>query len=692
MLSLVSTKNNIMNIKSLFKICLFALLIVACKNEAKPDMAEVVETENAVKEAFSFNVEEFADIKVLRYQIPGWDNLTLKEQKLVYYLTEAGLAGRDIMWDQNYRHNLTIRKALENVYTQFSGDKTTSDWGNFETYLKRVWFSNGIHHHYSNAKLVPEFSKAYLNDLLAATSTKLEGEAFDVIFNDKDSKKVNQAKGVDNVLASAVNFYGPDVTNKDVADFYKAKKSPDPKKPLSYGLNSQLVKENGVLKERVYKSGGLYGSAIDQVVTWLEKAQGVAENEAQGNALDLLIKYYKTGDLQTWDDYNVAWTAATDGNIDYINSFIEVYNDPMGYRGSYETVVQINDFDMSKKMAVVSGNAQWFEDNSPLMDEHKKKNVVGVSYKVVNVAGEAGDASPSTPIGVNLPNANWIRAAVGSKSVSLGNIINAYNNAGGSGRLKEFVHDEEELQLEEEYGQLADKLHTALHEVIGHASGQLNPGVGETKETLKNYASTLEEGRADLVGLYYLYDSKLQELGLVEDWKKVGMAAYDGYIRNGLVSQLIRLNLGDDVEEAHMRNRQWVSAWVFEKGKADNVIEKVTRDGKTYYNINDYEKLHALFGQLLRETQRIKSEGDFAAVEALVEGYGVKVDQVLHAEVLERNKQFPSPPYSGFVNPVLVPETNDAGEITAIKVTQPKAFAEQMLNYSKNYSHLPAVN
>jgi len=677
-----------MNLKSIFKICLLALVLVACKNEVK----EPIEPIETVETDFSFNVEEFADIKILRYQIPGWEALSLKEQKIVYYLTQAGLAGRDIMWDQNYRHNLTIRTALENVYTTYTGDKTTDDWSNFESYLKRVWFSNGIHHHYSNAKLVPDFNKEYLNELLTATNTTLEGDAFEVLFNDKDAKKVNQAKGVDNVLESAVNFYGPDVTNADVASFYKTKISPDPTKPLSYGLNSQLVKENGVLKERVYKSGGLYGAAIDEIVKWLEKAQGVAENEAQGNALGLLIKYYKTGDLQTWDDYNVAWTAATDGNIDYINSFIEVYNDPLGYRGSYETVVQINDFDMSKKMAVVSGNAQWFEDNSPLMDEHKKKNVVGVTYKVVNVAGEAGDSSPSTPIGVNLPNANWIRAAVGSKSVSLGNIINAYSNAGGTGRLAEFVNDEEELQLEEEYGQLADKLHTALHEVIGHASGQLNPGVGETKETLKNYASTLEEGRADLVGLYYLYDSKLQELGLVEDWEKVGKAAYDGYIRNGLMTQLIRLDLGDDVEEAHMRNRQWVSAWAFEKGKADNVIEKITRDGKTYFNINDYKKLHELFGQLLRETQRIKSEGDFAAVEALVEGYGVKVDQALHAEVLERNKQFPSPPYSGFVNPVLVPDTNDAGEITAIKVTQPKTFTEQMLNYSKAYNNLPDVN
>ena len=679
-----------MKLKTIFSAALMTSLLFSCGEDKK---AQTTEDTSVKKEStFDYNVDTFADIKILRYQIPSWDNLSLKQQQLAYYLTQAGLAGRDIMWDQNYRHNLAIRAALENVYKTYEGDKTSSDWQAFTTYLKRVWFSNGIHHHYSNDKLKPEFSSDYLKQLLADTETTLEGEAFDVIFNDQDLKKVNQAKGVDNVALSAVNFYGPNVTNEDVISFYKQKKSPNPEKPLSFGLNSQLVKENGQLKERVYKSGGLYGSAIDEIIKWLEKAKSVAENEAQGNALGLLIDYYKTGDLQTWDDYNVAWTAATDGDIDYINSFIEVYNDPLGYRGSYETIVQIKDFDMSKKMAVLSENAQWFEDNSPLMDEHKKKNVVGVTYKVVNVAGEAGDASPSTPIGVNLPNANWIRAAVGSKSVSLGNIIDAYNNAGSTGRLKEFVHDEEELQLEEKYGQLADKLHTALHEVIGHASGQLNPGVGETKETLKNYASTLEEGRADLVGLYYLYNPKLQELGLVDDWKSVGKAAYDGYIRNGLMTQLIRLNLGDDVEEAHMRNRQWVSAWAYEKGKADNVIEKVTRDGKTYFNINDYDKLHELFGQLLRETQRIKSEGDYAAVEALVEGYGVKVDQDIHAEVLERNKQFNSAPYSGFVNPVLVPETNDAGEITAIKVTQPDTFEGQMLDYSAKYNYLPARN
>ncbi len=679
-----------MKLKSVLSFALVATFLLSCGNDKSEKKTDSVK-EN-LSTAFDYNVEQFADIKILRYQIPGWEQLSLNEQKLVYYLTQAGLAGRDIMWDQNYRHNLKIRKALEQVYAHYNGDKSTDDWKAFETYLKRVWFSNGIHHHYSNDKLKPEFSSDYLKGLLAETSTTLEGEAFDVIFNDADSKKVNQAKGVDNVALSAVNFYGPNVTNKDVETFYGKMKSPNPLKPLSYGLNSQLVKENGELKERVYKSGGLYGSAIDEIVKWLELAKGVAENEAQGNALGLLIDYYKTGDLQTWDDYNVAWTAATEGNIDYINSFIEVYNDPLGYRGSYENIVQINDFDMSQKMKVLSDNAQWFEDNAPLMDAHKKKNVVGVTYKVVNVAGEAGDASPSTPIGVNLPNANWIRAAVGSKSVSLGNIIEAYNNAGSTGRLKEFVHDDDELKLEEEHGQLADKLHTALHEVIGHASGQLNPGVGETKETLKNYASTLEEGRADLVGLYYLYNPKLQELGLVKDWKAVGKAAYDGYIRNGLMTQLIRLNLGDDVEEAHMRNRQWVSAWAYEKGKADNVIEKVTRDGKTYFNINDYDKLHDLFGQLLRETQRIKSEGDYAAVEALVEGYGVKVDQAIHAEVLERNKQFTSAPYSGFVNPVLVAEKNEAGEIIAIKVTQPETFPGQMLEYSKNYSFLPEVN
>lgn len=683
-----------MKLRFAFSVLAITAILFTCKKEDATSVETFNEglVEMANDDNFEFMVDQFADLKILRYQIPGWEDLTLKEQKLVYYLTQAGLSGRDIMWDQNYRHNLAIRHALENIYQNYTGDKNSEDWKAFELYLKRVWFSNGIHHHYSNDKIKPEFPSAYLTELLEVTETSMTQEVFDVIFNDIDAKKVNKAKGVDNVLESAVNFYGSNVTNADVELFYGNKKSPDPEKPLSYGLNSKLIKENGELKERVYKSGGLYGESIDEIVKWLELAKGVAENKAQGDALGLLIEYYKTGDLQTWDEYNVAWTAATDGNIDYINSFIEVYNDPVGYRGSYETIVQIKDFDMSEKMAVLSENAQWFEDNSPLMDAHKKKNVVGVTYKVVNVAGEAGDASPSTPIGVNLPNANWIRAAVGSKSVSLGNIINSYNNAGSTGRLAEFSHDEEEIEREKKYGQLSGKLHTALHEVIGHASGKLNPGVGETKETLKNYASTLEEGRADLVGLYYLYSPKLEELGLVEDWQEVGKTAFDRYIRNGLMTQLIRLNLGDDVEQAHMRNRQWVSSWAFKKGMADNVIEKVTKDGKIYFNINDYDKLHELFGQLLRETQRIKSEGDFEAVQALVEGYGVKVDQEVHAQVLERNKQFKSAPYSGFVNPVLVPETDENGEITAIKVMQPTSFEGQMLNYAKKYSFLPQVN
>ena len=671
-----------MRIKSLLIVIFISAFLFNCNTDTGDYYVPNSESD------FEYKVDEFADLKVIRYQIPGWDELTLKEKKLVYYLVQAGLAGRDIMWDQNYRHNLEIRSTLENIYANYSGDRSSADWMEFETYLKRVWFSSGIHHHYSNDKLKPGFTYNYFKELMKSTSSDISADAIDAMFNDKDLKKVNKAKDVDNVLLSAVNFYGPDVTSEDVETFYSKVKSPDPKRPLSHGLNSKLVKEDGVLKELVYKSGGLYGQSIDQITRWLEKAAGVAENKAQEDALWLLIEYYNTGSLQTWDDYNVAWTKATDGNIDYINSFIEVYNDPLGYRGSYENIVQINDFDMSRKMSVLSENAQWFEDNSTLMEEHKKANVVGVSYKTVNVAGEAGDASPSTPIGVNLPNANWIRAEVGSKSVSLGNIINAYNNSGSSGRLKEFSYDQQEYDLEVKHGQLADKMHTALHEVIGHASGQLNPGVGEPKETLKNYSSTMEEGRADLLGLYYLYSPKLQELGLVEDWKEVGMAAYDGYIRNGLMTQLIRLKLGADVEQAHMRNRQWVSAWSFARGKDDNVIEQVKKDGKTYYNINDYERLREIFGELLRETQRIKSEGDFKAAQDLVEGYGVKVDQEIHAEILERNKQFKGAPYSGFVNPELVPITDSSGEITDIEVKYVKTFEYQMMKYSKDFGFL----
>lgn len=665
-----------------------SLWLVSCDNKKQTTTAAPLAEETT---AFEYVVDQFADLRILRYEVPGWDNLNLQEQKLVYYLVQAGMEGRDIMWDQNYRYNLTIRKALENIYRNYNGDKTGSDWKNFEIYLKRIWFSNGIHHHYSNDKIKPDFSPEYLKHLLAETNTTLEGAPFDVIFNDEDRKKVDLTRNTDNAKLSAVNFYGEEIGNADVETFYKNKKSPNPQRPLAHGLNSQLVKENGVIKERVYKSGGLYGEAIDRIIFWLEKAQGVAENEKQAEALGLLIEYYRTGDLQLWDDYNVAWTQTTEGNIDYINGFIEVYNDPLGYKGSYENIVQIKDFEMSERMNVLSENAQWFEDHAPIQDEHKKEEVVGVSYRVVNVAGKAGDASPATPIGVNLPNSDWIRAEVGSKSVSLGNIIDAYGNAGTSGRLKEFSHSEEVYKREQEYGELASKLHTALHEVIGHASGKLNPGVGEPRETLKSYASTIEEGRADLLALYFMMDPILQDLGLVDDWKMLGMTAYDSYIRNGLMTQLIRLNLGDDLEESHMRNRQWIAAWAYELGD-NQVIEKVEIDGKTFFKINDYGKLQEIFGKQLRDIQRIKSEGDYAAAEHIAETYGVKVDQDIHREVLERNKQFETAPYAGFVNPVIVPKTDENGEIVSFELEYPQSFEEQMLFYSKEYSNLPEKN
>lgn len=674
--------------KYILSLLLITGLLFSCQQKQPEPKAEQAQVQT---DQFEYLSEQFADIKILRYQVPGFDQLSLDQKKYVYYLTQAGLAGRDIIYDQNYRHNLKIRRALEKIYKTYRGDTSTEDWKNFEIYLKRIWFANGIHHHYANDKFAPGFSKEYLNFLLKETDVNLDGEALEVIFNDRDLKKVNLNPEKGLVKGSATNFYGTDITASDVDTYYKALEV-DPLRPIEKGLNSKLIRENGKIIEKVYKSGGMYGASIDKIISWLTKAKEVAENESQAKGLELLIKYYQTGDLKTWDEYNIVWAKSTEGDIDYINGFIEVYNDPKGYKGSFESVVQINDFEMSEKMAALANNAQWFEDNSTLDEAHKKKNVVGVSYKTVIVAGEAGDASPSTPIGINLPNNNWIREQHGSKSVSLGNIIHAYNNAGSSGRLKEFAYDEKEVEYEETYGQLADKLHTALHEVIGHASGKLNDGIGTPKETLKNYASTLEEARADLVGLYYLPDEKLVEIGISPDAKAIGKAAYDGYIRNGLMMQLIRLNLGDDIEEAHMRNRQLVSKWAMEKGEADKVIERIQKDGKTYFKINDYDKLRSLFGDLLKEIQRIKSEGDFEAGKNLVETYGVKVDQDLHKEILERNKQFQSAPYSGFINPVLLPVTDEQGNITDIEVHQPESFAVQMLQYAEDYSTLPDEN
>ena len=534
------------------KIFILILLIVSSYSCTTPEVNE---------SKFNFFAEQFEDIKVLRYQVPGFEELTLKQKKLVYFLTEAGLAGRDIMYDQNYRHNLSIRRALENVYSKYDGDKENSNWKSFEIYLKRIWFSNGIHHHYSNDKFVPGFSNEYLQSLLSDTETSLNSDALDIIFDDSDSKKVNRDASKGLVIGSAVNFYGEDVTEKDVDTFYSILKSPDPNKPLSLGLNSKLVKEDGKLMEKIYRVDGMYSNSIKKIIYWLNKAKEVAENKKQEEAFELLIKYYKTGDLKTWDDYNIAWVESTEGDVDYINGFIEVYNDPKGYRGSYESVVQIKDFEMSRKMSAISKEAQWFEDNSTIMDAHKKKNVVGISYNTVNVAGESGDASPSTPIGINLPNANWIRANHGSKSISLGNILYAYGQAGSSGRLEEFAYDKEGIELEKKYGKDADNLHTSLHEVIGHASGQIIEGVGTPKETLKSYASTLEEARADLVGLYFIPDKKMEELGVAESSKDMGRVSYDEYIRNGLMTQLIRIKLGDNIEQSHMRNRQTVSKW-----------------------------------------------------------------------------------------------------------------------------------
>lgn len=667
--------------------------LLACKPNAEQAVEQVPAKEAASKttaamDNFVWSPEKFTDKKIVRYQIPGFDKLSLEQKKLVYYLTQAGLSGRDIMYDQNYRHNLVIRHAIDKIVADYKGERSGADWDAFMLYAKEVWFANGIHHHYSNDKFVPGFSQDYLASLLTAVGTELPAEALKAIFDPAfDAKKVSQV-GDDLVASSAINFYAPGITQKEVEAFYANKKASLGDSKVSIGINARVARnENGELYEQVYHADGLYGDAIDQIIVWLEKAAGVAENEAQKDALLKLVKYYQTGDLQAWDDYNVAWTGATEGDVDYINSFIETYNDPMGNTGSYETIVEITDFDASARMAVVAKNAQWFEDNSPLMDQHKKAEVKGVSYKVVTVAGEAGDASPSTPIGVNLPNSEWIRAEVGSKSVSLGNITNAYAQADGPGLITEFAHDEEEIANFKQHGTLAGKMMTALHEVLGHASGQLEEGVGTPAATLKNYASPMEEARADLFALYYMPDQKLTELGLIES-DGVAKAAYDRYLRNGLMLQLRRIIPGNNIEQAHMRNRQMVAAWVMEKGLKNGAVEWVKKDDKTYINILDYAAMRELFGELLREVQRVKSQGDYDACKALFENYGVKVDAAIHSEVLARSEKLDIPPYGGFINPELEPVTGENGEITDIKVVYPDDFTKQMLGYAKRYSFL----
>ena len=641
----------------------------------------------------------FADLKVMRYDASGIEKLSPKQKELVYYLSQAALSGREIIYAQNYKHNIQIKRVLEEINAKYDGERSGEDWDAFEVYLKRVWFSNGIHHHYAEKKFLPEFSMEYFNNLVAHTPEAnwptREGESVEEMFDvlkpvmfdpSVDAKKVVKDNGVDKVALSANNYYGEGVGEAEAIEHYKSQMVKGDPQPVEYGLNSRLVKRDGELVDLVYRSGGLYGKALDKVIYWLEKAQGVAENETQAEHIGMLMEYFKHGNLKHWDQTNIKWVASTEGDIDFILGFIEVYGDAIGYKGAYEAVIQMKDLEASERMQVLSQNAQYFEDNSSIMEEHKKENVVGVSYNVINAAMEAGDAAPSTPIGINLPNSNWIRSTHGSKSISLGNIVEAYNASGGTSSLEEFYLDEAVRARIKEHGKLAGKMHTAMHEVIGHASGKINPGIGTPKETLRNYSNTLEEARADLVALYYIYDDKLVELGLIPS-KEVGMAEYDSYIANGMMLQLRRLDEGENIEEDHMRNRQLNASWVYEKGLDENVIEKKVVEGKTYFVVNDYARLRELFGDLLREIQRIKSEGDYAAAEALVEGYGVKVDAEIHKEVLARYESLDLAPYSGFIQPKLVPEFDAEGNFVNLTVEE-ESYMDQMMRFAKEYAFI----
>lgn len=693
-------------------ILLFALLLTACgKEEASPvatatepeAATEALAADEAPEEAPDIQVDRFADVELLRYEVPGFDELPLEQKLLAYYLSQAALAGRDIIWDQNYRHNLRVRKLLTAIVGTYGGDREGDDYQQLLEYAKRVWFSHGIHHHYSQNKLQPGFTPEALAAMVAQSDeSKLPldegqtvGELLDllgpVLFDaEVDAKKITLDPDVDQIVNSAGNYYR-DVTADDVASFYSAKVDADPERPVSWGLNSQLARADGEIVERTWKIGGVYGAAIEQIVFWLEKAVDVAENDAQRDWIEKLIKYYRTGDLADFDAYNIAWVNDTDSRIDSVNGFIEVYGDPLGYRGAYESLVSIRDLEATKRIATIGANAQWFEDNSPILDEHKKEDVVGISAKVITVVMQGGDLMHSSTIGINLPNPNWIRKEHGSKSVTLGNIMEGFEIAAAAGGLSdEFAYTEEEKARSEEFGALAALLDVDMHEVIGHASGQINPGIGTPKETLKQYASTLEEARADLVAMYYIMDPKLVELGLMPSLE-VGKAAYDSQIRNGLQMQLRRVELGEDIEEAHMRNRQLIAGWAFEQGREDNVIEKVVRDGKTYFVINDYEALRGLFAEQLQEIQRIKSEGDFAAGQALVETYGVKVDRATHEEVLARVEPLNIAPYKGFVQPRMIAvEAN--GEIVDVVIEPMESFVDWMLESEERYGFLPVTN
>lgn len=665
--------------------------LVGCKSEPQAE------------KPFEWVVDRFDDIKVLRYQVPDFDTLSLDEKKLIYYLNQAALCGRDILFDQNGRYNLRIRRTLEAIEQGYTGDRNSEDFKKFEKYLKKVWFANGIHHHYSLDKFLPEFSESYFDELIAATPAEYFPQDFKpsvkaVIAEIKPvmfdptlfPKRTNQAAGADMIATSANNYY-EGLTQQEVEDYYKKIIDPNDSTPISYGLNSKLMKENGQIVEKTWKVGGMYSAAIEQIVYWLEQASTVAKG-AQKQTIDELIGYYRSGNLSQFDTYSISWVQDTLSKVDFVNGFIETYGDPLGYRASWEGLVNFRDEEATRRTETISAEAQWFEDHSPIDPKYRKEKVKGVSAKVITAAILGGDCYPATPIGINLPNADWIRKDYGSKSVTIENITHAYNEAAkGNGFLEEFIYDPADIELQKRYGELSDNLHTDLHECLGHGSGQLAPGV--KTDALKNYGSTLEEARADLFALYYLGDPKLVELGLVPSFD-AAKAQYLHYILNGMMTQLARIQPGKDVEEAHMRNRMLIAMWCYEKGQqgeGEPVIKKVTHDGKTYIEVTDYERLRELFGELLREIQRIKSEGDYEAGKALVETYGVKVDQKLHDEVLARYGRLGIEPYSGFVNPVYKPVMEN-GQIVDVKVEYNEGYIDQMLRYSKDYSFLPSVN
>lgn len=646
-------------------------------------------------------VDRFADIEVIRYVVPGFDDLTLSQKKLIYFLTEAALHGRDILWDQNGKYNLSIRQLLESVYTNYTGDRSSEEFRNFELYLKQVEFGNGVYHHYSTDKFTPRFSQKWFEaqvsalekaDRLPVNKSQLPVLSKVIFDSSFMPKRVNQAAGQDLITTSAVNMY-ENVTQPEVEAYYAALKDTTDLTPVSYGLNSRLVKDaDGTIREQVYKVGGYYSDAIEKIVADLEKALPFAENQQQKAVIEELVKFYRTGSLKTFDDYSILWAEDTDSQVDFINGFIESYGDPLGMTGSWESIVNFRDEKSSARTRTLASSAQWFEDHSPVDPKFRKPEVKGVSAKVINAAILAGDAYPATPIGINLPNANWIRAAHGSKSVTIENITRAYDDAShGNGFNEEFVIDQPTIDLLDKYLFITDNLHTDLHECLGHGSGRLMPGVDP--DALKEHGSAIEEARADLFALYYLADPKLIELGLLDN-PEAYKAEYYKYILNGLMTQLMRIEPGKDIEEAHMRNRQLIAAWAFDHGRKENVIELIKKNGNTFIRINDYNKLRDLFGQLLHEIQRIKSEGDYAAGAALIDKYAVKVDPEIHREVLDRYARLDIAPYKGFVNPVYVAvdaagnATADPSAITDVKVTYEEGYIPQMLRYSRDYSPL----